>query len=66
MWPPGFRLSVVDAEIRPEPQIEEREAILRAVEELLARDPRPPSHRSPWREQGIHENVDENALDEPS
>lgn len=56
----------MDAEIRPEPQADERDAILRAVEEQLARDPRPPSHRSPWREQGIRENLDDGALEEPS
>jgi hypothetical protein len=55
----------VDAEIRPEPRVEERDAILRAVEELLARESQPPSQRSPWREQGIRENVDESALEEP-
>jgi hypothetical protein len=56
----------VDAEIRPEPQADERDAILRAVEEQLARDPRPPSHGSLWREQGIRENLDDGALEEPS
>jgi hypothetical protein len=57
----------VDAEITPEPQAEERDAILRAVEEQLARDPRPPSGRSSWREQGIRENLDDGAVeDEPS
>jgi hypothetical protein len=54
----------VDAEIRPEPQAEERGAILRAVEEQLARDPRPPSERSSWREQGIRDNLDDGALEE--
>jgi hypothetical protein len=56
----------MDAEIRPEPQIDERDAILRAVEEQLARDPRPLAHRSLWREQGIRENADDGALEEPS
>jgi hypothetical protein len=56
----------VDAEIRPEPQGEERAAILRAVEEQLARDPRSSSHRSRWREQGIRENLDDGAVEEPS
>jgi hypothetical protein len=51
----------VDAEIRPEPQAEERGAILRAVEEQLARDPR---DRSSWREQGIRENLDDGAVEE--
>jgi hypothetical protein len=56
----------VDAEIRPEPQADERDAILHAVEEQLAHDPRPPSQRSPWREQGIRENLDDGAVEEPS
>jgi hypothetical protein len=55
----------VDVEIRPEPQAEEREAILRAVEELV-RDSGPSSHSSAWREHGIRENVDESAFEEPS
>jgi hypothetical protein len=55
----------VDAEIRPEPKAEERDAILRAVEEQWARDPRPSSQRSPWREQGIRENLDDGAVEEP-
>ena len=54
----------MDAEIRPEPVGEEREAILRAVEDLLTRDPRPPAHRSAWREQGIRENADDNEREE--
>ena len=54
----------MDAEIRPEPQAEERNAILRAVEEQLVRDPRPPSDRSSWREQGIRENLDDGAVEE--
>ena len=62
----GFRLAVVDAEIRPEPKAQERDAILRAVEELQARDPRPLSYRSAWRELGIRENADEGALEEQS
>jgi hypothetical protein len=60
----GFRLPDVDGEIRPEPPGEEREAILRAVEELLTRDSRPPAHRSAWREQGIRENADDNEREE--
>jgi hypothetical protein len=53
------------AEIRPEPKGEERDAILFAVEELLARDPRPLTYRSAWRELGIRENADDDALEEP-
>jgi hypothetical protein len=56
----------VDAEIRPEPRAEERDAILRAVEEQLARNPCLPSDRSSWREQGIRENLDDGAVEEPS
>lgn len=55
----------MDAEIRPEPRGDERNAILRAVEELLARDPRPPAYRSAWREEGIRENAEDGALEEP-
>lgn len=55
----------MDAEIRPKPPGEEREAILRAVEELLARDPRPPAYRSGWRELGIRENADDGSSEEP-
>ena len=51
-------------EIRPEPYGEEREAILRVIEEQLARDSRPPAYRSAWREQGIHENVDDGTDEE--
>ena len=55
----------MDAEIRPEPAGEEREAILRAVEDLLTRDPRPPVQRSAWRKQGIRENADDGEIEEP-
>jgi hypothetical protein len=55
----------MDAEIRPEPPAEEREAILRAVEDLLTRDPRPSTYRSAWREQGIRENADDGEVEEP-
>jgi hypothetical protein len=55
----------MDAEIRPEASGEEREAILRAVEDLLTCDPRPPAHRSAWREQGIRENADDGEMEEP-
>jgi hypothetical protein len=55
----------MDAEIRPEPPGEEREAILRAVEELLTGDQRPPAQRSAWREQGIRENAEDGEIEEP-
>jgi hypothetical protein len=61
----GFRLPGMDAEIRPEPPGEEREAILRAVEELLTGDQRPPAQRSAWREQGIRENAEDGEVEEP-
>jgi hypothetical protein len=66
MCPRGFRLPEVEAEIRPEPRGEERDAILRAVKEQLARDSRPPAYLSAWREQGIRENADDGALEELS
>jgi hypothetical protein len=46
----------VDFRIRPEP--EERDPVLAAVEELLSRDPLPPSYRSVWRQRAIRENVE--------
>jgi hypothetical protein len=62
----GFRLLGVDVEIRPEPPADQREAILRTVEELLACDPHPPALRSAWREQGIRENAGDGELEEPA
>jgi len=56
----------VEGAIKPEPPTAQREAILRAVEELLTRDPRPPVLRSAWRELGIRENADDGELEEPS
>jgi hypothetical protein len=47
----------VDVRITPEP--EERDAVLAAVETLLARDPLPPAYRSKWRLRGIAENVED-------
>jgi hypothetical protein len=46
----------VDVRITPEP--EERDAVLAAVEALLARDPLPAGYRSIWRQRGIRENVE--------
>jgi hypothetical protein len=66
MCPHSFRLLVVDAEIRPEPTGGERDAILRALGEQLARDPLPPAYRSAWREQGIRENTDDADSEESS
>ena len=49
----------MDAEIRPEPSSQERELILRALEEQLAQDGSPAAYRSAWRELGIRENTDD-------
>ena len=48
----------MEYEIRPEPRPEEREAIVLALERLLARDPTPPAYRSRWREAAVRENLD--------
>jgi hypothetical protein len=48
----------VDAEIRPEPTPEEREAIEHALERLLAGPELPPAYTSAWREAGIAENIE--------
>ena len=45
----------MDVRITPEP--EEPDAVLAAVEALLARDPLPAAYRSAWRERGIRENL---------
>ena len=55
----------MEGEIRPEPPGDEREAILRAVDELLTRDQLPSAQRSAWREQGIRENADDDEIEEP-
>jgi hypothetical protein len=55
----------VDAEIRPEPSSEERQVILRALEEQLAQEGRPAAYRSAWRDLGIRENTDDEEPDEP-
>lgn len=46
----------MDVRITPEP--EERDAVLAAVEALLARDPLPAAYRSIWRQRAIRENVE--------
>jgi hypothetical protein len=48
----------VDAEIRPEPTAEEREAIEHALERLLAGPELPAGYSSRWREAGIAENIE--------
>jgi hypothetical protein len=45
----------VDVRIRPEP--DDRDAVLAAVQALLARDRVPAAYRSGWREAGIRENL---------
>jgi len=47
----------VEVRITPEP--EDRDAVLAAVEALLARDSLPPAYRSGWRLRGVLENVGE-------
>jgi len=47
----------MELRIRPEP--ENRDAVLAAVEALLARDLLPPAYRSAWREDGVRENLEE-------
>ena len=48
----------MDYEIRPEPDQEEREAIVTALKRLLAREAEPPAYRSAWRERGVLENLE--------
>ncbi len=47
----------MDVRITPEP--EDRDAVLAAVQALLARDALPAAYRSAWRERGVLENLDE-------
>lgn len=47
----------MELHIRPEP--ENRDAVLAAVEALLARDLPPPAYRSAWREHGVRENLED-------
>lgn len=49
----------MEPQIRPEPEPDERAAILAALERLLSEDSRPPAYRSTWREAGIRENLDD-------
>jgi hypothetical protein len=42
--------------ITPEP--ENRDAVVAAIEALLARDSVPPAYRSLWRQRAIRENVE--------
>ena len=47
----------MDVRITPEP--DHRDAVLAAVQALLARDRVPTAYRSGWREAGIRENLGE-------
>lgn len=49
----------MEYEINPEPNKDEREAIVAAIERLLRRDPTPAAYRSRWRHAAVSENVDE-------
>jgi hypothetical protein len=49
----------VEYEITPEPTPAEREALIQALERLLAGDPALQLYRSLWRESGIRENLAE-------
>lgn len=49
----------MEIEIRPEPGPGEREAILAALEKLLARDGPPAAYLSAWRAEGIQENLED-------
>jgi hypothetical protein len=54
----------VDVEFRPEPTAAEREALIKALERLLAGSSGPPSpYRSVWREAGIREAVEDQAAE---
>jgi hypothetical protein len=52
---------MVDLVITPEPDPEERAAIVAAAGELLSRGQPAQSSRSPWRQVGIVENLDRDA-----
>jgi hypothetical protein len=47
----------VDFIVRPEPDPEERKALMVAVERLLAGADVPPAYKSRWRSDGIAENL---------
>jgi hypothetical protein len=54
----------LNVEIYPEPEREEREAILVALEKLLAQEALPPAYRSAWRGEAIRENLSGSADDD--
>lgn len=49
----------MEAQIRPEPSLEERAAILAALERLLEAAALPQGYRSAWRAAGVRENLGE-------
>jgi hypothetical protein len=51
----------MDYEIRPDPTPREREAIVVALERLLARNSMPAPYTSRWREAGLRENIGDDA-----
>ena len=59
----------MDYEIRPEPTPMERDALIAALERMLAREggaPQlPPAYRSEWRKVGLQENVEGRSEGEP-
>jgi hypothetical protein len=59
---PTFTLRSVDVEIRPQPDDEEREAIVAALARARVDVPRPHGYESPWRTAGLREAAD---VDEP-
>ena len=55
----------MDAEIRPKPTSEERDAIVRVLEEQGASGAVPAAYRSDWRALGIRENLTDEEPEEP-
>lgn len=55
----------MDAEIRPEPSSEERDAILRMLQGQRASAAAPAAYRSVWRDLGIRENLGDEEPEEP-
>ena len=49
----------MEYEISPEPDADEREAIVRALERLLRGDAEPAAYGSAWREAGVLENLED-------
>lgn len=55
----------MEAEIRPEPTPEEREALLAALGELDAVSRSPAAYRSPWRIAGLADEAEQDAMRPP-